>query len=463
MGEEMIMMAPALRPWILAFLVTLFIAGSCMAGGNSGTQPAFSGVTGTVQADLSRMGLTQNEVPFPVASVMSNTVAGDYSANAPVQGVTRIHTIAFIGNTTPSKPGRVLSQAIVKCSPGNASSVYYYLYQMIPDTQSGGNYIRVLEHPGIGEKSFAFTTTQQYGQDRNYVMRGILFQKADVVEYILVMYPDDDPVAITAIARTAAAKVPAAGIRSTVMPPTVPTKKPTPVVTPVLAKKSAPAVTPPPATPASGKSGLLVWYDFEEDFLKSGVVKDKSGSGRDGVVTGKVNRADGISGTNGIGFTGNGYLQTKDNPAAGRKEVTFSFWFRTADPTENYKFASAAVWRGGPGTGWTMATHIPEFWADDGPEGLLIPGEPNMDNHFVPDTWTHEAVVYDGTTMKEYTNGVLINTWHGRNVPMSKGVPMAVGGWPQFSVYNYVGQMDEFRIYDHALSAGEISALSRRK
>jgi hypothetical protein len=40
---------------------------------------------------------------------------------------------------------------------------------------------------------------------------------------------------------------------------------------------------------------------------------------------------------------------------------------------------------------------------------------------------------------------------------------MAVGGWPQFSVYNYVGQMDEFRIYDHALSAGEISALSRRK
>jgi len=220
----------------------------------------------------------------------------------------------------------------------------------------------------------------------------------------------------------------------------------------------APPVQKVPATPANSK-GLLVWYDFDDTFLTTGTVTDRSGSGRDARVTGTVRAGTGISGTNGITFTGRGYILAPDNPAANQKAATFSFWFRTPDPTRNYKFASAAEWRGGPGTGWTMATHIPEFWADDGPEGLLVPGEPNVDNAFVPGAWTHEAVVYDGTTMKEYTNGTLINTWHGRGVPMSRGVPMAVGGWPQFSGYNYVGDMDDFRIYDHALSAQEIAGI----
>jgi len=210
---------------------------------------------------------------------------------------------------------------------------------------------------------------------------------------------------------------------------------------------------------AGNPQGLLVWYDFEDNFMATGTVTDRSGSGRNATVTGVMRSGTGITGTKGITFTGNGYILAPDNPAANQKKVTFSFWFRTADPTRNYKFASAAKWSGGPGTGWTMATHIPEFWADDGPEGLLVPGEPNADNGFVPGAWTHEAVVYDGTTMKEYTNASLINTWHGRGVPMSRGVPMAVGGWPQFSGYNFVGDMDDFRIYDRDLSAQEITRI----
>lgn len=210
--------------------------------------------------------------------------------------------------------------------------------------------------------------------------------------------------------------------------------------------------------------GLLVWYTFDEDFTGSGVVPDHSGNALDAVVTGTgVDRSPGISGTQAITFSGKGYLQAKVNPAANQNTVTFSFWFRTDDPTRNYKFASAAEWRGGPGTGWTMATHVPEFWADDGPEGLLLPGQPNADNHFIAGAWTHEAVVYDWKTMKEYTNGTLINTWQGRGAPMSRGVPMAIGGWPQFSGYNFVGQMDDFRIYNRALNADEVAEIYQQE
>ncbi len=236
----------------------------------------------------------------------------------------------------------------------------------------------------------------------------------------------------------------------------------TPTITPVghiipITSEPKTMVTPQAGAP----KGLLVWYDFDEDFMTSQTIADMSGHGRDALLIGAAIPAAGINNSRAISFSGSGYAEAPDNPVADRTTVTFSFWFLTADPTHNYKFASAAVWKGGPGTGWTMATHRPEFWADDGQDDLLVPGQPNTDNGFLPGEWTHEAVVYDGKTMKEYTNGTLINTWQARGVPMSKGVAMAIGGWPQFSGYNFVGKLDDFRIYDYALSADEIRNIYR--
>lgn len=267
------------------------------------------------------------------------------------------------------------------------------------------------------------------------------------------------------LTRTPDGAPPRAGTSAGTTPATTPvqpagtgTPAGTPVTTTAPATPGA-APAPAPAAVTNLTKGLLVWYDFEDDFAAAGRVADRSGKGRDGTITGTVQAGPGIAGTKGISFTGNGYLLARDNPAWGRTNVTFSFWFRTADPTQNYKFASAAEWHGGPGSGWTMATHRPEFWADDGPDDLLVPAQPDTDNGFVPGAWTHEAVVYNGATMKEYTNGTLINTWQARGTPMSRGVPMAVGGWPQFAGYNYRGSMDDFRIYERTLSPQEVAQL----
>ena len=118
-------------------------------------------------------------------------------------------------------------------------------------------------------------------------------------------------------------------------------------------------VSPAPEPP------LLVRYDFEGDFLASGTVVDRSGNGHDAQVYGAVASATGISGGQGIAFNGNGYLQAASNPAAGKTDVTFSLWFKTEHPENNYKLASGAWWNWGPGSGWIMATHGPEFWSDD--------------------------------------------------------------------------------------------------
>lgn len=206
-------------------------------------------------------------------------------------------------------------------------------------------------------------------------------------------------------------------------------------------------------------SPLLVRYDFQDNFLTSGIVADTSGNGRNARVIGEVSAVENsISGDRAIVFTGRGYIQAADNPAAGLTDVTFSLWFLTHDPGSNYKLASAAWWNGGPGSGWIMATHIPEFWSDDG-QGLYLAGIVNNDNQFAADRWVHEVVTYDGDRIKEYTDGRLVNDWPTTGAPIGQGRPMVIGAWPPFSAYDFHGYLDDFQVFGRSLTEQEVLAL----
>jgi len=203
---------------------------------------------------------------------------------------------------------------------------------------------------------------------------------------------------------------------------------------------------------------LLVWYDFEDHFLTSGSVADRSGNGHDAQVNGAVDVTESISGGQAIFFSGNGYIQAQSNPVAGRSTVSFSLWFKTDHPEANYKLASAAWWNGGPGSGWIMATHIPEFWSDD-TKGLYLPDISNHDNHFPAGEWVHEVVTYDGARIREYTNGQLVNDWPTTGAAIGQGQPMVVGAWPPFSAYDFQGSIDEFQVFARSLTQQEVQAL----
>ena len=446
-----------------ALLLILIITAGCTIGGASdpciGTSCGSAGPADPVAVpsapavhrvtDLSDLALARGDMPFPVTDEQSSgSIAGEDSQTSDQFGAFRGYQVMYAGEKTGST-GTGVIQMILEFPPGNASRYYDYAYSQFTHSASTGGFGTVTGNAGVGDRSFGFTLRSGYGSLPGTTPAGIIFVRENIVEILMMVSPGADSATLTPLAQKAAALVPAGG------------------TTPPTASRAAiPEATAPAAaaavTPGNVPAGLLVWYTFDDNFAANGYVTDMSGHGRTGVVTGgTVAAAPGIAGSQGILFNGRGYLQTSDNPAAGKKAVTWSFWFQTPDPTQNFKFASAAEWRGEPGTGWTMATHRPEFWADDGPEDLIVPAQPNADNCFVAGQWTHEVVVYDGKTMKEYTNGTLVNDWKGRSVPMSAGKPMAVGGWPQFSGYNYEGQMDDFRIYDRALTAGEISALYR--
>ena len=219
-----------------------------------------------------------------------------------------------------------------------------------------------------------------------------------------------------------------------------------------------PAPPTAPGVAAADPDALLVHYDFQDDFMAAGIVKDRSGNGHDARVNGAVAKTTGVSGGQAIAFSGDGYIQADSNPAAGRTDVTFAFWFKTDDPGANYKLASAAWWNQGPGSGWIMATHIPEFWSND-TQSVHLPGQPNNENHFPAGRWVNEVVTYDRKRIKEYTNGQLVNDWPSTGAALGKGQPLVVGAWPPYFAYNFRGSLDEFQVFGRSLTPGEIQAL----
>ncbi len=260
---------------------------------------------------------------------------------------------------------------------------------------------------------------------------------------------------IVEVTRIVVVAVPTAAPASTSL--STPAAVPTPTLAP------APTLTlAPTAVSSIVNAAPLVWYDFEGDFWTAGLITDRSGNGHDAHVNGVVAATAGVFGRQAIFFTGNGFIQTQNNPASGRNNVTFSLWFMTDHPEANYKLASAAWWQGGPGSGWILATHIPEFWSED-MRSLYLPDLTNEDNHFPAGAWVHEAVTYDGSRIKEYTNGQLVNDWPTTGANIGSGQALAVGAWPQFSGYNFQGSMDEFQIFDRALTAREVQTLYNRR
>jgi hypothetical protein len=70
-------------------------------------------------------------------------------------------------------------------------------------------------------------------------------------------------------------------------------------------------------------------------------------------------------------------------------------------------------------------------------------------------TWTHLAVTFDGSTLRMFVNGVQVSS---ASVTGSMGAstgPLRIGGDSVWGEY-FKGQIDEVRIYNRALSPGEI-------
>lgn len=203
--------------------------------------------------------------------------------------------------------------------------------------------------------------------------------------------------------------------------------------------------------------GLLVWYTFDDPPRNYGWFTDQSGNGIPAFVKGLfMGSAPGIIGNNSVSLVGLGYLYNALNPVSGRTNVTISLWFTLEDQSYDYRLASAVSTRE-PRSGWIIGSHSSELWDDSG-DSIRIASHASPRGSMTFHTWNHKAVVYNGYYVTEYLNGLVIRNYTASGEPVGTGGAMLIGSWQPFG-QNYAGRIDDFRIYNRALSPKEVAAL----
>lgn len=203
--------------------------------------------------------------------------------------------------------------------------------------------------------------------------------------------------------------------------------------------------------PALG--GVIAHWSFED----TGSTTTDSIGGRVLNLNGTTSRASGISG-NALNFDGFG---TASNMALGlfagdsTQNITLSFWFNTTNWTS-------------PGANPEVYNLSSTFLQNEGNRLVLYPNYPSTglaldgDGATFPSVglWYHSAFTIGGGQIKSYLNGALVDSQaFGGSLPASWLV--LAGDSPSTSgfVLNYHGRIDEFKIYNEALSSTQINDL----
>lgn len=199
-------------------------------------------------------------------------------------------------------------------------------------------------------------------------------------------------------------------------------------------------------SPATAQTGLVAYYPF------NGNANDESGNGYHGTPSGGVTYTTDRFGNpnSAVSFNGTNALITTPELIFGPNTgVSVSLWVKANQqpgPTgTTYYFimsesAAFGVWQEGNGIGLAISR----------------PGTNSAWGTITFGTWNHFVGTYDGTTIRAYINGSLINEteWTG---PMNDPNNSVTFG--EFINYWWSGSLDDVRIYNRALTNGEIVQL----
>ncbi len=204
---------------------------------------------------------------------------------------------------------------------------------------------------------------------------------------------------------------------------------------------------------ADAQSGPVAAYGFED--AAGTVVGDSSIYGSTGTIEGGATRAAGRFGS-AVTFDGvNDRVRVGDagsiNLASG---MTLEAWvnpsatngWRTVLMKERVMDLSYGLYGSGE-------ARPAIFTATDGETGSAKAVDALPLN-----TWTHLAATYDGTTLRMYVDGALIDATNLSSGPLIPGNgPLSIGGNTIYGEW-FKGLIDEVRVYDRALSASQIQA-----
>jgi hypothetical protein len=198
-------------------------------------------------------------------------------------------------------------------------------------------------------------------------------------------------------------------------------------------------------------NGLVLAYGFEE--TSGTVVNDSSPAKNNGTaVNGPTSTA---AGRFGRALSFDGVNDRVDVPDAASLDLsnamTLEAWVR---PTTNSGWRTALLKERGTNS------LVYALYASNGakPDTENFTSAENIDtapSALALNTWTHLASTYDGTTLRLFVNGTQVATKAVTGAMPNTANPLRIGGNAIWGEY-FSGLIDEVRVYNRALSAGEI-------
>ena len=192
---------------------------------------------------------------------------------------------------------------------------------------------------------------------------------------------------------------------------------------------------------------LLTWLPLISDIKNKGLKNaNVSSTGTLAYNDGKIGKA--------LTFSNTGITL---NPAPITTNVTehsFAFWYKTTNAS-----ATQCLYNGRTAVGSAIAVFLigGKFRYDDG-------AQHTFNYSMTANTWTHVVITRDASNVKLYINGTLNQTMSASNFTCttstaSIGMSSTSGTTPSGNAI--IGQLNDYRIYDHVLSVKEIKELSK--
>jgi len=201
---------------------------------------------------------------------------------------------------------------------------------------------------------------------------------------------------------------------------------------------------------SSTLSGIVAAYGFNEG--TGSTTRDSSGQGNVGTLAGAIWTPNGKFGP-ALSFDGtSAWVTIADaNSLDLTNGMTMEAW---VNPTVGTGWRAVAIKESSGGLAYAL------YSANNGsrPDGYVhttndvgVTG-----TAAVPlNTWTHLAITYDGASLRMYVNGILVKTTPASGAAAVSASPLRIGGDSVWGEY-FRGLIDEVRIYNRALTGGEI-------
>ncbi|MEL6589494.1 MAG: SdrD B-like domain-containing protein [Bacteroidota bacterium] len=204
-------------------------------------------------------------------------------------------------------------------------------------------------------------------------------------------------------------------------------------------------------------NNMVLHYDFEEG--TGNTINDQSGKLITGSAINNPSWALGHVGTYALNFDGSDDYVVSNNVLQGLDNTfSMSFWLNTTNGGTQYLISQDRASNDTTGEWWinTNTSGFLEFsWRDGGSVSTYTATSAPLNDG----NWNHVFVNYNGSELRFYRNGTLINTFSATiDLPVIEA-PIWIARDIRFDTDYYGGMLDHLYIFDDSMSTAKISEL----